>query len=185
MDRRRLIPALITLLLVVAPAARADQGRWPAGGSTLKVAMALGAEHWGMTPCGGRVAVRWERLDPGINAQSAWANDVDPYLQPSFNVDCEIALSPAAGWDWVKLCSVVVHEVGHLTGHDHVDDPADVMYYGYVEPVAECAQTPEPVETGPPVSAARPPAKAKAKKAAPAKKAKARARKAPARRRPR
>jgi hypothetical protein len=189
---RCLVALLATTVLAIAPtAARAGDSpaaRWPVGGSTLRTALALGAEHWGMTPCGGRVTMSWTGLDAGINAQSSWANDLDPYLQPSRNTECEIALSTGAEWDWVKLCSVVAHEVGHLTGHDHVDDPDDLMYYAYVRPAPECAAAPQPVETGPPPPAT--PAKAtprQAKKAsAPKPKATARRKakaKAPARRR--
>jgi hypothetical protein len=152
----RLLVALLALLAVAltAPAAHADDSpatRWPAGGSTLRTALAMGAEHWGMTPCGGRVDVYWSGLAAGTNAQSSWANAVDPYRQPSSNTECEIALSTGTAWDWVKLCTVVIHEVGHLTGHDHVDDPGDIMYFAYVQPAPECAATPQPVETGPPV----------------------------------
>jgi Matrixin len=154
MDGRRffLFP-LVALALLLPGAARASDSpaaRWPAGGSTLRAALWMGSEHWGMTPCRGRVAIGWEPLGPATNAQSSWANDVDPYLQPSFNTDCEIALSLQVDWDWQKLCTVVVHEVGHLTGHDHVDDLDDVMYATYVEPVAQCLTTPEPAETGTP-----------------------------------
>jgi Matrixin len=167
MDGRRsiLLLTLACLLAVAGPASAADgpAARWPEGGSTLRAAVAIGAEHWGMTPCRGRVAVRWGALGAATNARSAWANDVDPYTQPSSNTDCAITLSSQVEWDWVKLCSVVVHEVGHLDGHDHVDDPDDVMYPVYLAPVPECATAPEPVETGPPAKAAAKPA-AKAKK---------------------
>jgi hypothetical protein len=176
MDGRlpRLTTLLVALLALAAPAlapvatARADDSpaaRWPAGGSTLRTALAMAAEHWGMEPCGGRVAMRWIGLDSGTNAQSSWANEIDPYLQPSRNTECAIVLSTSTEWDWVKLCSIVVHEAGHLTGHDHVDDPGDIMYYAYVRPAPECAGTPEPVETGPPPAA--PPAAAPAAAAAP------------------
>jgi hypothetical protein len=158
---RRLLGALAALLTAAAlggaaPApAHADgdpAARWPIGGSTLTTAMDLAATHWGLRPCGGSVTLSWVTLGAGINAQSSWANDVDPYLQPSRNTECEIALSTRPDWDWTMLCSVVVHEVGHLTGHDHVDDDKDVMYYAYLAPVRECALTPEPVETGAPAA---------------------------------
>ncbi|MCW2996166.1 MAG: hypothetical protein JWQ18_3661, partial [Conexibacter sp.] len=130
MDGRRspiLLVALLALAFAAAPA-RADDSpatRWPAGGSTLRLAMGMATEHWGMAPCRGRVALSWASLGTGTNAQSSWANDVDPFAQPSSNGECEVALSLQAGWDWPKLCTVVIHEVGHLTGHDHVDDPDD------------------------------------------------------------
>jgi hypothetical protein len=144
--------------------------------------MALAAGHWGMTPCGGQVAMNWTgALSRGVNAQSSWANDVDPYAQPSRNVDCAIALSTRVEWDWPMLCTVVIHEVGHLTGHDHVDDPDDIMYYAYMRPAPECEATPEPVETGPPPAAPRAATagkvKAKVKKVAPKKRAAAKRKK--------
>jgi hypothetical protein len=188
--------ATLTLAVAAAPAAaRADDSpavRWPAGGPALRTALAMGGEHWGMSPCDGRVAMTWTGLDAGVNAQSSWANDVDPYLQPSSNTDCEIALSTGTEWDWVKLCSIVVHEVGHLTGHDHVDDPDDIMFYAYVEPAPECAATPEPAASGPPPAATAPvkatprqakKASAPKRKAAKPKKAKGRKAHAPAHRR--
>jgi len=182
MDGRRspiLLVALLALALA-APPARAESSpatRWPAGGSTLRLAMGMATEHWGMSPCRGRVALSWASLGSGTNAQSSWANDVDPFAQPSSNSECEIALSLQADWDWPKLCTVVLHEVGHLTGHDHVEDPGDIMYFTYLAPAPECASTPEPVETGAPPPAAVPAAKRAApvaKKAAKRKKAAAR-----------
>ena len=159
---RRLRAALAALLTAAALTGAAPgraqatgdpAARWPIGGSTLATAMDLAAAHWGLRPCGGSVRLSWVALGAGINAQSSWANDVDPYLQPSRNTECEIALSTRPEWDWTMLCSVVVHEVGHLTGHDHVDDVEDVMYYAYVAPVRECELTPEPIETGAPAAA--------------------------------
>ncbi|WP_445149437.1 matrixin family metalloprotease [Baekduia sp. Peel2402] len=168
MDGRRflLIPLLALALLLpsVTNAADSPATRWPVGGSTLRTALWMGSEHWGMTPCRGRVVMSWDALGSATNAQSSWANDVDPYLQPSFNTDCEIALSLQVDWDWQKLCTVVVHEVGHLTGHDHIDDMDDVMYATYVEPVAECLTTPAPLETGAPAPAPKKRAAAATKK---------------------
>ncbi|HWI71832.1 MAG TPA: matrixin family metalloprotease [Baekduia sp.] len=176
--------AALLAVIVAAPASAADSpaARWPAGGSTLRVAMGLGAEHWGFSPCGGKVAVSWAALGNATNAQSSWANDIDPFLAPSANTDCEIALSTQVDWDWPKLCTVVIHEIGHLTGHDHVDDPTDVMNETYLQPAPECTTTPEPAETGPPppatkASAPRTAAKKPAAKKKPTAKHRATARK--------
>jgi hypothetical protein len=182
----RLLAALATLVVVLAlaaaPARAADNpaARWPVGGAALATAMSLATEHWGMSPCNGEVALSWTGgLGPGVNAQSSWANDVDPYRQPSRNSDCAIALSTRVQWDWPMLCTVVIHEVGHLTGHDHVDDEHDIMYYAYVEPAYECTTTAEPLDPGagpaaPPAAVAKP-RRAPGKAAAPAARAKAQA----------
>jgi hypothetical protein len=161
-----LAAALLSCAFALAPAAaRADDtssgtpaATWPTGGSTLHLLLQMGTGHWGMTPCGGRVSIAWGALDPSLNAQSSWVNPVDDFAQPSLNSDCQITLSTGTWWDWPKLCTVVVHEIGHLTGHDHVADPADIMYFAYVQPAPECAATPEPVETGPPTPPTPPPA---------------------------
>jgi hypothetical protein len=147
-------------VLVGAATARADdapvtppQVRWPVGGPALDTALELGAAHWGRTPCGGRVAVSWAPLRATLNANSTWAYvGHDPYAHPSKNTNCAITLSTLAEWDWQKLCTVVVHEVGHLDGHDHSPDPNDVMYFAYVTPVADCVATPEPDPNDPVLS---------------------------------
>ncbi|WP_027006067.1 matrixin family metalloprotease [Conexibacter woesei] len=167
--RSRLLVALLCaalLAVTLAPvAARADDNpaaRWPTGGSTLHLLLAMGADHWGMTPCGGKVSIRWGTLDPSLNAQSSWVNPVDDFGQPSRNSDCQVTLSTATTWDWPKLCTVVIHEIGHLDGHDHVADPTDIMYFSYVQPAPECAAMAEPAETGVPAApraAATPPKK--------------------------
>jgi hypothetical protein len=166
--RLLLAVALATLAalasLGIAGPARADDApvtapatRWPIGGTAIRTAMSLGAERWGFSPCRGRVAVAWAPLGAGLNAESSWSNDADPFLQASRNGDCEITLSLRDDWDWPKLCTVLVHEVGHLAGHDHVDDPDDVMYPTYMHPVPECLATPEPVEAAQPSARPAPP----------------------------
>jgi hypothetical protein len=189
---RRLLAAGLALLALGAGAAPviADDGpvtdpaaRWPATGTAIQTALGLAAEHWGFAPCRGRVTVAWTPLD-GLDGQATWANDLDPYRQPSRNTDCEIALSPAEAWDWPKLCTVVIHEAGHLAGHDHVDDPGDVMFATFVQPEPECTATPEPAQVAAPAAPrAAPPAARRAAKRSTAKRSTAkRARPAPRRR---
>jgi hypothetical protein len=159
---RRLLAAILALLAITGGAGTALAAddpvaapalRWPATGTAIRTAVGLAVEHWGFSPCRGRVTVAWSRLDPGLNGQSSWANDLDPYLQPSRNTECDITLSTAQEWDWPKLCSLVIHEMGHLAGHDHVDDPEDVMHPTYMRPERECVARPEPVEVPPPAAA--------------------------------
>jgi hypothetical protein len=44
---------------------------------------------------------------------------------------CTIYYNQAAGWSWGKLCSVTVHEYGHLLEHRHSSNPNSIMYPGY------------------------------------------------------
>jgi hypothetical protein len=190
---RRLIATAVALLALSGGAgtAFADDApvvspatRWPATGTAIRTATGLGIERWGFAPCRGRVVVAWAPLSAGINGESSWTNELDPYLQPSRNEDCAITLSTRVEWDWPKLCSVVVHELGHLAGHDHVDGPDDVMFFTYVQPLPECARTAEPADapasvpaaaaTAPATPRQRPKAKTKATVKAKARKPSAR-----------
>jgi hypothetical protein len=152
-----ILAAALASCLPAAPAAAAGgpDDRWPADGPAIQAATALAAAHWGTTPCGGDVGVLWEDLGGGINAQASWSNAESRFGAPERNTGCEVALNLRARWDWPKLCTVVVHELGHLAGHDHVDDPDDVMFGQYVAPLAACEALPEPA---PSTLSGRPPA---------------------------
>jgi hypothetical protein len=109
----------------------------PAAESLMTTAHSLAVARWGTDPCGGQVATSWSHMGAGINARSQWMSiDVN---DPSTYSECTIAYNLDVDWDWPKLCTVVEHELGHLSGHDHVDDPHDVMSPYYVFPAAECA----------------------------------------------
>jgi hypothetical protein len=131
-----------TLALAVAPAAAlADDAEpppipVPATDALMTTAHSLAVARWGMEPCGGQVTMSWEHMGTGINARSQWMS-IDVH-DPSTFSDCSITYNLDVDWDWPKLCTVVEHELGHLSGHDHVDDPHDVMSPYYVYPVPEC-----------------------------------------------
>jgi hypothetical protein len=103
-----------------------------------------------MEPCGGQVSVTWTHMGDGINARSQWLS-TDTHNPATFT-SCSISYNLDVDWDWPKLCTVVEHELGHLAGHDHVDDPHDVMSPYYFYPTPECggqqattgAPSPEP-----------------------------------------
>jgi hypothetical protein len=132
--------------LAVSPATM-----FPIGGPAMNSARAIADQYWGYDPCGGTVAMSWQSEAPTVNATSTWSNPGDPYANPQQNVDCSVVFNSMQGFDWPMLCTVFVHEFGHLTGHMHVqDDPTNVMYPFYNQPIAQCKTA---------VAAAPPPAK--------------------------
>jgi hypothetical protein len=138
--------------------------------------------RWGTDPCGGQVQVSWNHMGPGINARSQWMS-VDVH-DPSTYSQCTISYNLDVDWDWPKLCTVVEHELGHLAGHDHVNDPHDVMSPYYVYPSAECSAATQQVAPAPaPVAIAQSPASSSAKATKKATKKKAAKKKASAKKR--
>lgn len=169
---RQIVAACIcTLAFAVTPAA-AQTLTIPTGleigGAAAQEAVRIAEAHWAAVPCGGDFTLTWALMLPTVNAVSGWTNPEGLYGDPPENRDCQVMLNVAVGWSWRKFCTVVVHETGHLVGHEHVDDPADVMFYGYVSPVADCATAANPLAPATAVVAVQRPAKLtpKAKKRA-------------------
>ncbi len=77
---------------------------------------------------------------------------------PATYSQCAISYNLDVDWDWPKLCTVIEHELGHLAGHDHVNDPHDVMSPYYVYPTPECAAGGAPAAAPAPVTTAEAPA---------------------------
>jgi hypothetical protein len=137
---RLLVCALLALAMLPA-AAQADidlpELPVPATDVLMSTAHGLAVSRWGVEACGGQVSVTWAHMGAGINARSQWmSTDVH---NPATYSQCSIAYNLDVDWDWPKLCTVVEHELGHLSGHEHVNDPRDVMSPYYVYPSPECA----------------------------------------------
>ena len=138
----RLIVCAVLALVALPTAALADDGEppaipVPAADSLMATAHSLAVARWATDACGGQVAMSWTHMGQGINARSQWMSiDVN---DPSTYSECSITYNLDVDWDWPKLCTVVEHELGHLSGHDHVNDPHDVMSPYYVFPAPECA----------------------------------------------
>jgi matrixin len=158
---RILLPALLALAAAAAPgtAAAAPRLAVPAAATPMTVAHGLAVARWGTDPCGGKVAVSWQHMGLRVNALSRWM--MTSATDPGTYFDCTISYNLDVRWDWPKLCTVVEHELGHLAGHAHVDDPEDVMSPYYYRPTPECATA------GPVVVAASTPVKHKARKTKP------------------
>ena len=179
----RLLLSLLVALAILPAVAQADSGLpqvpVPASDALTTAAHALAVAHWGVEPCAGQVTVTWAHMGPGINARSTWMSyDI---RNPATYSQCAISYNLDVDWDWPKLCTVIEHELGHLAGHDHVNDPHDVMSPYYVYPTPECAAGAAPAAAPAPVTTAEAPAttpaasKATTSKAAAKKKAKRKA----------
>jgi matrixin len=134
---RYLVCALLAIAMLPAAAQAAATVPVPASDALTTSAHALAVARWGADPCGGQVAVTWAHMGAGINARSQWMS-IDVH-NPATYSQCSIAYNLDVDWDWPKLCTVIEHELGHLAGHEHVNDPHDVMSPYYVYPSAECA----------------------------------------------
>jgi pyruvate/2-oxoglutarate dehydrogenase complex dihydrolipoamide acyltransferase (E2) component len=137
----RLLLSFLIAIAILPAVAQADSGLpqvpVPASDALTTTAHALAVAHWGVEPCAGQVTVTWAHMGPGINARSTWMSyDVH---NPASYTQCAISYNLDVDWDWPKICTVIEHELGHLAGHDHVNDPHDVMSPYYVYPTSECA----------------------------------------------
>jgi hypothetical protein len=160
----RLLLSFLIAIAILPAAARADSGLpqvpVPASDALTTTAHALAVAHWGVDPCAGQVTVTWAHMGAGINARSTWMSyDVH---NPATYSQCAISYNLDVDWDWPKLCTVIEHELGHLAGHEHVNDPHDVMSPYYVYPTPECAAGSAPTTAPAPVTTAEAPAVAPA-----------------------
>src|SRR3954451_24416256 len=134
MCRRALMLGLLALTAVPA-AARAD-------GPVLDSVQSAPAERamprvmhravvaFGHVQCGAPAILLGDFVDADVVAGA------DP-------IGCSIYLNAAAFARMPKamVCSLVLHEYGHLAGHADSDDPGSVMYRFYVGPDPRCIAT--------------------------------------------
>ena len=138
--RRALAAACAVAALALAPAAASAASpaeRWPVGGTSMRSAYDTAVKFWGGAPCGSAVQMSWVGMDPSFNAVSSWMA-VDDAPASTFT-DCRIEFNPNAEYDAPKLCTIMVHEVGHLLGRGHDHAPGRLMSEIYAGPVPACA----------------------------------------------
>ena len=128
------------------------------GGAAMQAAEVVAHAYWNADACSGQVEVSWTDQDTTINAVSTWKNPTDGYNNPGQNFDCEVDFNRLLSYDWPRFCTVLVHEFGHLTGHQHSPDPNDVMAAYYNRPLQQCQDTADPTAApAPPPAPAAPP----------------------------
>jgi len=170
----RLLVSFLVAIAILPAVAQADSGLpqvpVPASDALTTTAHALAVARWGIDPCAGQVTVTWAHMGAGINARSTWMSyDIH---NPATYTQCAISYNLDVDWDWPKLCTVIEHELGHLSGHEHVNDPRDVMSPYYVYPSPECTGAQAATSTAPaPATTAEAPAAAPAARKATKKKA--------------
>jgi hypothetical protein len=112
---------------VMAPAT-ADAGRLT---TQLRADLAIAERRFGPA-CPNGIVATWNPFEvdyAGSPGARAWARSFLEQCRIDFNAG--LWLDPswrAAIYDPPWLCTLVVHEYGHLAGNGHSDDPADVMY---------------------------------------------------------
>jgi len=122
----------------------APSTQFPVGGPSMQAAREIADRYWGADPCGGAVTLAWTSQAPTLNAAATWtAVGNDLYGDPAHNTNCTVAFNNDQAFDWPTLCTVLVHEFGHLTGHPHSGILNDVMAAVFSQPIPQC-QIPDP-----------------------------------------
>src|SRR5438270_4110279 len=117
--------ALVCAMLAIAPAAAlAGRGHYPNGSRGAHEAQAIARAAWHGNPCGGHVTIGWSPMAWDTYSASMW----DVVTPGDRMIDCHIAFNSRVTFTWSRFCTIMVHEYGHLTGHDHVPDPNSIMY---------------------------------------------------------
>lgn len=120
--------ARIAAMLVIAIPVSTASADWQ-----VDRAQAIAAKVWN-DPCAGHVTIAY-----GVPAKPSWIGWSDPW-------SCTVTLSSTVTFTWMPLCSLIVHEYGHLAGFRdptnvadpiHSADPESIMYF-YVHTNPDC-----------------------------------------------
>lgn len=90
----------------------------------IATALAIAATYFGPTLCG----------PPNVIDYPLFPPDVAGVAMP----DCTIIVNDSRRMTPGTVCTVVVHEYGHLAGHGHSPDPDNVMHPTFVKVFEPC-----------------------------------------------
>lgn len=60
---------------------------------------------------------------------------------PTAYSDCKVGIDVHYDWDFEWLCTIMVHEYGHLSGQEHSENPRSVMHAYVVRVFPACRIT--------------------------------------------
>lgn len=131
---RKPLPKRVLIAVAVAVAAVAFPSSAAGRPSGLSIALKKAYQLWHVAPCGGHYRVLFS-LRPGNDQNAGYAKFNTPAGPEQYTTDpstwtgCALVLN-AAEWtpdqvymNWSTLCTIVMHEWGHLIGHVHSDEP--------------------------------------------------------------
>ena len=128
--------ALLAFCLLLPAAADARSARSASAAADVLAAYGVAKRFWGAAPCAGRVTFRWAPLGTRLHGVARWTTLA---RNRRARRNCRILLdADLARRGWARLCTVVVHEVGHLHGHGHVPRRGRIMSAVYAGPLARC-----------------------------------------------
>ena len=168
---RRPLAALAAAVALLATPASALAGggeqEYPIGSEVWNAALTVSTEIWGGLPCGGAVDYAWSDLPAGTLGYASWMAPADAPSDATQYSSCRVDLERAMDQRPAMFCTVVAHELGHLLGHEHVDEPGQLMSATLTRPAPECVSgmarfAPAPAAVEPPAPAALPPAETRA-----------------------
>lgn len=117
---RTLVCLIVALAAAVAPAHAAT--------SRTQVAIQVATAKWGV-PCAGDVVYGWGATTAPNAGEASWQFFAD---RPAFFFNCRIVIDQTRAQQWrdksfATYCSILTHEVGHLAGQDHSENPRSIM----------------------------------------------------------
>ncbi len=127
--RKLLLAGALACAAVSAAPAQADKAR-------AHRAQAIAAHVWGQPcPLGGVTVVRGE-VAAGALAQAEFL--VPPETPwPAAYSSCRVVIGPGR-LTWEEVCTIVLHEYGHLVGAGHSANPRSVMYATFERIAPRC-----------------------------------------------
>lgn len=140
-------PALVLLTVALAwPfAADARADTYPVGSPVWTAAIEASVAVWGALPCGGAVEYGSTDLPAGVVGYASWMRSGQAPLDASRFTTCRVDFNTEMDLGPEDFCTTLAHEMGHLHGQDHVDDPSNLMAATIGAPPAACVAAMAPL----------------------------------------